>query len=273
MVNPMLSHKIVSSLPKSVLIQLIENFHHFHFWEQYLANFCYVQRNPDYSLIQSGFKSSGLNGIYNINFDSSTVEERIQSIINYFKENDLPFSWIVGNCSKPTDLKSLLAQYGFDHWHEQFGMAFDLYNLPIVPKFPFQSKIVKVTSLELRDLFAKVSIKGFGLDSTSANVIYDHYQINCIQPYTILFLGFHLNTPVATSLIVFHDGIGSIFNVTVIPEFRREGWGTALINNALLEAKQLGFRYITVQASDEGRLLNKSIGFREYTKIRRYFSI
>ena len=55
--------------------------HHFHFWEYHLAGFYRIHTKSEYSTIQTGFQFFGMNGVFNIYFEGSTVDERLQLIM------------------------------------------------------------------------------------------------------------------------------------------------------------------------------------------------
>jgi GNAT superfamily N-acetyltransferase len=56
---------------------------------------------------------------------------------------------------------------------------------------------------------------------------------------------------------------GTIYNVYTLPEWRRRGYATALVKEAMGKGKERNYSFIALQASEKGYPLYKSLGFRE----------
>jgi GNAT superfamily N-acetyltransferase len=61
--------------------------------------------------------------------------------------------------------------------------------------------------------------------------------------------------------ISFASGIACLFNVTTLKNDRGKGVGKALSLAAMISAKELGYRYMVLQASDMGSPIYKKLGF------------
>jgi ribosomal protein S18 acetylase RimI-like enzyme len=62
---------------------------------------------------------------------------------------------------------------------------------------------------------------------------------------------------------------GNIVNVYVAPEYRRQGIARALTETALDRARSQGIDCVILHASDAGRALYESMGFRATNEMRR----
>jgi ribosomal protein S18 acetylase RimI-like enzyme len=58
------------------------------------------------------------------------------------------------------------------------------------------------------------------------------------------------------------EEVAGIFDVVVFPAFRRRGLGRALTAAACARAAELGVDQITLNATGEGELLYRALGFR-----------
>ncbi|MBR1599544.1 MAG: GNAT family N-acetyltransferase [Lachnospiraceae bacterium] len=56
---------------------------------------------------------------------------------------------------------------------------------------------------------------------------------------------------------------GTILNVYVKPEYRRQGIAKRMMDNLLNDAKAMGLDYVELKATEQGRLLYKSLGFED----------
>src|SRR6266550_1472173 len=58
-------------------------------------------------------------------------------------------------------------------------------------------------------------------------------------------------------------GVAGIYNVEVLGKFRRQGIGSALMQAALRQARELGFRVVVLGATGMGHALYTRLKFRE----------
>ena len=79
------------------------------------------------------------------------------------------------------------------------------------------------------------------------------------------FLGVADGTPAATCGILDNDGVASLEFVSVLSDYRKRGFATALCRNALGYAFSNGARVVTTRAIADGRALCKTLGFRIIT--------
>ena len=68
------------------------------------------------------------------------------------------------------------------------------------------------------------------------------------------------------------DGkVAYIMNMVTFPSYRNQGIGTELFKRIIEEAKQLGYKKITLNASDMGRPLYEKYGFKNVHNAMVYF--
>ena len=68
------------------------------------------------------------------------------------------------------------------------------------------------------------------------------------------------------------DRRATILNVYTEPAHRRQGLARGLMETMLRWCREQGFRAVTLDASDDGRALYESMGFRPTTQMRLDFS-
>ncbi|MBU7012993.1 MAG: GNAT family N-acetyltransferase [Theionarchaea archaeon] len=76
--------------------------------------------------------------------------------------------------------------------------------------------------------------------------------------------------PVAVSILFLGAGVAAIFNVAVVPEFRRQGLGTLITRAPLLRARLMGYRYGVLKATQMGTKLYKNMKFEKCCTIFMY---
>ena len=84
------------------------------------------------------------------------------------------------------------------------------------------------------------------------------------------YLGLLDGKPVATGGMHVGDSVVGITNITVLPEARRRGIGTAISRAPVLKARDLGYRIACLQSSKMGYPMYERMGFREYLKFAVY---
>ncbi|MFG0274261.1 MAG: GNAT family N-acetyltransferase [Phycisphaerales bacterium] len=78
------------------------------------------------------------------------------------------------------------------------------------------------------------------------------------------FAVMHEGAMVATSMLILLDGLAGIYGVATLPAERKKGLGAFATAQALLRAKDLGYRVGILQASEMGKPVYARLGFREF---------
>lgn len=84
------------------------------------------------------------------------------------------------------------------------------------------------------------------------------------------YLAVHNGVPVATSQLLLAEGVAGIDRVATVPEVRKQGIGYAITLYPLLEAREMGYRVGTTQATEAGERVYRRMGFRKCGEITSY---
>ena len=84
------------------------------------------------------------------------------------------------------------------------------------------------------------------------------------------YLGRIEGRPVATAAQFFWGGLGGIWWVTTVPEFRKRGVASDITRAALVDAKHLGYRAVMLEALPGVIPMYRRLGFKEYCRINVY---
>lgn len=86
----------------------------------------------------------------------------------------------------------------------------------------------------------------------------------------IHFIAKKNGTIVAAASLFLHEEIAGLYNLAVLPEYRKQGIGTALHYARLNEAKNRGYKYATLQATPMAAALDSSLGFETHSELSIY---
>jgi ribosomal protein S18 acetylase RimI-like enzyme len=86
-----------------------------------------------------------------------------------------------------------------------------------------------------------------------------------------MYLGRLKGEPVATTMLFNGGGVASVYAVGTVPSARGRGIGGAITLKPLLDAREMGYRYAVLFATEMGVHAYERIGFHHCgTRINRY---
>lgn len=87
----------------------------------------------------------------------------------------------------------------------------------------------------------------------------------------IHYIAYWGNRPAGAGMLFPHGGMGGVYNMSTLPEFRRRGVATAVMSAILQDARSLECEYVGLTPTLMGRSLYQRLGFRA-TYQERYFA-
>jgi len=219
----------------------------------------------------SGLPLPPFNSVMRARLDESNADRAIEVASEYFAARKLPWSWTVEESATPADLPERLRARGLVEDASEPGMAIDLELLPKTWSGPEGLSIEKVTGRDLGGEYSRVLAAGFGMPEEIARGFGEIMGDVTETEDARLFghLGRLDGVAVATSLLI-AGGTAGIYNVTTLADYRGRGIGAALTVAPLLEARELGYRIGSLQASQMGYGVYEGLGFREYCRFRQF---
>lgn len=207
-------------------------------------------------------------GIWQTRLAASETENAIVDSLAWFKTRNAPFFfWWVDPQAQPADLAERLKAHGFAVWEENApGMAADMNDLhfDLMTHVPAGFEMRRVQDEhDLLD-FKTAFIAGMGVPEWAGQAWVDAtlaYGIERVpwKPYVGRLNG----KPVASNMLFCGAGVASVFGVATAPEARGQGIGAAITLIAYDEARQLGYRYGVLFATDLGAPVYRRIGFKD----------
>jgi len=264
--------KILESLSSHNLLPALES-NMVEFWETYgRAAGSELYHGEDMVRVLTGVPVALFNGGYRACLAPDSASATIAETCEAIERWGVPFLWWVGPDDRPTDIGARLERGGFSLVGETPGLAIDLAILPSNPAIPENFSIKTVSDGQELEAWARVAGRGTGFSESAQNAL---VELQCriglsMGSHVRLYLGTLDGVPVASSTMVLHSGVAGIYAVATLPEARRRGIGAAMTYLPLLEARALGYRVGTLQASEMGYPIYRRMGFQDVCKFSLY---
>ncbi len=257
------SHEVLAALQSNMVA----------FWSAYgRAKGSTWQATSEVVWFYTGIKVPLFNGVLSADLNPDGVKATVDGLQAKLDEQGAPALWWIGPGSKPDHIGSLLEQHGLQPAGEVPGMAIDLVRMDSKPEMPTNFTVQKVSKPEMQSLWGRIAAVGTGFpgDAVDAMARLEATLGDTQYMAQHRYIGSLNGTPVATSAMVLDSGVAGIYAVATIPQARRKGIGRIMTVTPLLEARQIGYRVGTLQASSMGYPIYKKIGFKDVCKYRLY---
>ncbi|PWT98789.1 MAG: N-acetyltransferase [Bacteroidetes bacterium] len=221
-----------------------------------------VFREAGFSFVDSGILSDSFN-ILHIYKASDLVPEKLKSAIEYFKNLNLPFCiWANEEEANPS-IRNILEKRSVTEVNKEPGMVLDLLQFTYDSHEKIELEIVRASSREHMLHFASTIAANMRPPDKNVIDFFTKTSAEFLKSDISIFVLYKNQLPIAVleAFPTDKETIG-IYNFTTLKEFRKKGFGRFLLSHALFEAKQSGYKYVILQASEDGIGLYEQIGFR-----------
>jgi GNAT superfamily N-acetyltransferase len=191
------------------------------------------------------------------------IEEIIKHEIGYFSQLGLDFEWKAYRHDQPEGLNTLLADMGFEVETPDSVMVYDINDPSPLLTYEPVNTIRRLTSAE--DVAHVLSVQQQVWDEELPGVVnYLQYRLERCPELISVFGAYENDKPVSSAWITYHPGshFAGLWGGTTLPDFRNRGYYSSLLKVRIQEAKERGFRYVTVDASPMSRPILENFGFR-----------
>jgi GNAT superfamily N-acetyltransferase len=203
---------------------------------------------------------------------SEGFDKLIENALTHFRSlNIRKLSWLTEEGLPAKEIKKYLEAFGLN-FSESFAteMAADLRILNEDRGGTNDLRVVCVEDQETLRNWIHIASIGFRVPVECEETWYEFFaEAACSAPFRT-YLALLDGKPVATSQLFTSAGVAGIYNVTCLPEARRQGVGTAVVMAPLLEARKMGYQVGILQASSMGYNVYRRIGFQDFGKLSLY---
>jgi GNAT superfamily N-acetyltransferase len=221
---------------------------------------------------------SGLDyGVFNIALLTRPVngdlEARLSTMARFFRERTMRWSvWLCEDMLDPATRKrerDIFAKFGLRGISHPPGMIANAL-LPPVRALP-EIEFCRVADSKTRKAFTELTALSFDIPYLIAQAVYMRADAwNGAYKGYVAYVGGKVAAIAA--MVAAADAIG-VYSLATLPEFRRRGYGEALLRAASADtASRTGLTRLVLQSTDAGYHLYKSMGFREATRFNVYLT-
>ncbi|WP_426749220.1 GNAT family N-acetyltransferase [Myxococcus sp. Y35] len=232
----------------------------------------FVQDTPGLLLVDSGLPCDTFNVVCRTRLSGHAVAARITSALHHFRSKAAPFSWWVDPDATPLDLDTYLSAQGLAFAEKEQGMSLDLSRLPTGLTLPPGLRVQRAMDARTLADFARVVAANWEPADPHVVDFYARSADVALAPDSPIrfFVGYLDGEPVAASECHLAWGVAGLYSVATVKHARRRGIGGALTLAPLLEAREVGYRTATLQASAEGQRVYSRLGFLPGGVFREY---
>jgi GNAT superfamily N-acetyltransferase len=192
----------------------------------------------------------------------------IEDSASFMARAKVPGWRIVAFPGRDTAVEAAALSAGFRPGHPAPGMVLD----PIPPRppaLPVGFNVRRAATPDLWRTMVQVGVAGMGGEPPEDTEVFFPFGLATLYRG---YVGFEGRVPVATSVGLSHRGIGGVFFVSTLPEFRGKGYGSALTWHAAVGARPDGCRVSYLQASEKGCPVYVRMGYRTVAPYREWFT-
>lgn len=222
---------------------------------------------------KSGIKSPGFNGVFSTSCSEEEIVQQIKSVKETFQKDGLGFMWWVMPSSRPKNLVEELRKQGFKLFNEPPCMAVNLSQIGENPLEKDQLMIKQVQSDAELSEWVETALTCFNVPITLHEACFEYFKNAMKNNIYRYYIGVKNCKVVSTSMIYEGGGVAGIYWVATLPEERKSGYGAALTQKCMIEAKKMSYRLCVLQASALGKPVYEKLGFKEYGKFGFYFIV
>lgn len=205
---------------------------------------------------------------------ADTAGDAIDATLHAIGQLTDAVDWMVWPDDTPGDLGARIAERGasggpdgawmlYGNQGDEPGtwLVIDLRTLPDAPVWPEGFRVERVRGESQFAVWADVNARGFGSQEYSNYTnAYRRHGFGA-DAQAIHFIGFQGDIPVTSSTLLVAGGSASAYNISTPAEMRCRGYGGAITQATLLEARRRGFDHSWIWSSPMGRSVYQRIGF------------
>jgi GNAT superfamily N-acetyltransferase len=195
--------------------------------------------------------------------DETNADAEIEAQLAYFRSQGIGFEWKVYDHDRPVDLRDRLSAHGFEIEPPEALVVLDMQNAPDFYWTRDVSCVEKITKPEELKGIIQMEEEIWGGDHSWMQVRLGHDLVETpdrLSVFTVPMDG----RVVSAAWVYYHPGtqFASLWGGSTLAAYRGRGYYTALLAVRAREARERGYRFLTVDASPMSRPILEKHGFQ-----------
>lgn len=197
------------------------------------------------------------------------LDATIQAIERFYQQFGLPWGWALSSAMSQQNLETELRERGYELLTAAPVFMRSLENYLSGDRLKYFD-IKEVGQEKLSDWIAPLQE---AFQATEQNAcLYQEAHIHALQKKANFhhFVAYADGVPVSAATLSLSPYGARLDDLGTLPAYQKKGFGTALILYIMKSAKDRGYQWLFLEASDEGASLYKTLGFNELYRNKIY---
>ena len=214
-------------------------------------------------------QAPGMNFVSFTFANESKLHQVIHQELEYFRPLEQPFTWKVYDHDFLPNLKEELVTHGFAPDDDPAAVMVLDVRKKSAPTQSVQADIRRIdTPTGLKDIIYVLDKVWGGHNTWVNNRLGAHLQI---PGYLSVYAAYVDNQPASIAWTYFPQGqFATLFAGSTIPEYRKQGLYTSLLERRITEIRERGYRYAVVEAGAMSKPIVAKHGFQHLTTVYDY---
>lgn len=211
------------------------------------------------------------NTVFSCRLSTDNVDTVIEETHEYFRSRGVAPHWRLCPSDLPSDLGERLLKKGLASKEDWTAMTVDLNKLNHDVSLPDGFVIKRVTDAAMmKEMHPFISQSGAVI--SLATLMMDLFSAYGFDSDSDLqhYIGVLNGKPVSNASVLYATGVAGVIAVGTLPEARRQGIGSAITLQGLLDARERGYRVGVLQSTDMAVNMYHELGFEACFKIKTY---
>jgi ribosomal protein S18 acetylase RimI-like enzyme len=222
-------------------------------------------------VVSPGIPNWLTNTVVRCRFSPEDADTLIDETNEYFRARGVLPYWRLCPGDSPADLEARLIKKGLTPGEEQIAMAVDLEKVNEEITTPDSFRVERVPSpAAMKSQHGWIRRLGTGKSlGTLLMDLWTAYGFDSNSDWQH-YIGLLNGQPVAWGSVFYATGVAGVYAVGTLPEARRQGIGSAITLQGLLDARTKGYRVGVLQSSQMGYNMYRRLGFESCFDIKTY---
>jgi len=215
-------------------------------------------------------QAPGMNVVSFTFANEGALHDVIHREVDYFTPMNQPFTWKVYDHDLLPTLKDELAEHGFAPDDDPAAvMVLNVQNAPAVPHPALEADIRRIDTPEgLKDIIDVLDRVWGGHNTWVNDRLGGHLRV---PGYLSVYAAYVDDQPASIAWTYFPRGqFATLFAGSTVPEHRKQGLYTGLLETRLREIRERGYRYAVVEAGSMSQPIVAKHGFQHLTTVYDY---